>query len=253
MKTVSKTLIKFTAAFAAVVLSGTAFAEPVLQLDLEGGYYVDATETVVTDLEDFELYVVGTPDGRISETELLADTWWLAIALTPDPGGDSAPDIGSFTVGGVEYDVTDFTYGTPPLDAYDANGEQGLASHGIYDTWYMELRFRFGSESYCGTYNVQDNPGEYDGNGTGSFCEIFDINIANLDEGFNLHFDSYNTETRQNGPGSGVDEGVGIFAPFSHDGETNCCEREVPEPGTIGLLGIGLLGLGIARRRKSAV
>ena len=30
-----------------------------------------------------------------------------------------------------------------------------------------------------------------------------------------------------------------------------CCQQ-VPEPGTLGLLGIGLLGLGFARRRKTA-
>ena len=261
MKTVSKTIMKFTAAVSAVLVSGTALAVPTLQIDLEDGYYVDATQTVVTDLELFELYAIGTPDGdnngngsgSMSEAELLAETWYLAIALVPQSGPDD-PGFGSFTVGGTTYTYADLTYGTPPIDLWEGNPDAGLAPHGTYDTLYMQIAFTFDPGSDCGTYNVQDNPGEYDGGaGTGSFCETFEINIAGLTEGFNLHFDMYNSVIANN-PKDGADGiydmDAGVFAPFSHDGETNCCGRKIPEPGTLGLLGIGLLGLALSRRRK---
>ena len=45
-----------------------------------------------------------------------------------------------------------------------------------------------------------------------------------------VHFDAY---------GDG-----GVFAPFSHDGSV------APEPATLTLLGIGLFGIGIIKRRK---
>lgn len=34
-------------------------------------------------------------------------------------------------------------------------------------------------------------------------------------------------------------------------GDDNCCDQELPEPGSLMLLGLGLLGIGLARRRLS--
>ncbi len=41
----------------------------------------------------------------------------------------------------------------------------------------------------------------------------------------------------------------GLFNPPSHDATTDCCDTPVPEPGTLILLGSGIMGLGIYRRR----
>ena len=53
----------------------------------------------------------------------------------------------------------------------------------------------------------------------------------------------------------GIDElaaaaggGMSNIKLFSR-GTGDCCERDVPEPGTLGLLGLGLLGISLGRRR----
>ena len=93
-------------------------------------------------------------------------------------------------------------------------------------------------------YNTADDPGavlSYDN--PNMLFQNFAVNTAGLYDDFELHFDLYSLAYKDN-----RDPYIrGDFAPFSHDAET----APVPEPSTLVLLGAGLLGLAVYRRKKS--
>lgn len=233
--------------------AGTALAVPTLQIDIDGATYVAGDEeSVVTTETVFDLYALGTPGGNTSAADLLETIYYLSVAIIPQIGPDPV-DFGSFTANGVTYDVGDMTYGTPPLDLYTDSPESGLPPHGIFETYYLQLAFNFDGGNTATTYNVQDDAGTIGDNlgGTGTYYNLFDFDISGLNAGFHLHFDLYDAVVANGKQGDVVDLDAGIFAPFSHDARTNCCDdtTKVPEPGTLGLLGFGLLGLALQRRR----
>ena len=227
----------FTKLSLVLLLTGysmAAFAVPTLQIDIDGASYVGGTEeSVVTTDSQFTLNALLTEDNDTT----LTNTYFLSVAIIPSlEQTNPAPDLGSILIDGLSYDVTgDMVYGTPPLDVTLTNSD--LPSHGIFETYYLELEFNFEAWDQTGTYNVQDNPGSLQ-SGTGSYFHSFDFDIAGLAAGYDLHFDLYDLAAK-NG-----DTVLGEFAPFSHDART-----DVPEPGMVALLSIGLLGMVVTRRR----
>lgn len=227
------------------ILSVTpAQAVPTLQLDIIGGHYDAATQTVISDGAAFALVAYGTP-GSTSAANLLAQTFYISAALVPRVNRDAAFDAGSFSVDGSTIDATaaSLSYGTPP------NGDgQDLGSHGIYETYYREIAFTFGAANTATAYNTQDNAGGalFDTSGNDMFFKLWSVNVAGLDDGYELHFDLYNADRT-------------LFAPLSHDAESGAAtivfnqnSDQIPEPGPLAVLGLGLAGLGFARRRRAA-
>jgi hypothetical protein len=221
-----------------LLVSGNAvFAIPYLQLDIEGGRYVEGDEESVVIASDvFTLYAL--VDSSHGST---IGSFYLSIALVPSiqPEPDEPPILGSFTIdyyddgfatSTIVYVVGDMEYGIPPLNLLieDPQNPGLLAPHGIFETYFYELEFTLDPSGTTTPYNVQDDPGGPTRFPPGGdlWYQEFDIDATNLSDDYFLHFDLYTT-------GSGIVD----FAPFSKDAQ------HTPVPGAVLL---GILGLGVA-------
>ena len=242
-----KTFLRFLALSLA---APAAFAVPTLQLDIGSTttFYDNGTESIVTVSDTFTLRALGVK----SDVDSLSNkNYHISIPLTPKQTDSSTiPDFGSFVVGGVTVDKNSghMVYGVPPLDDADPGHDPGdLSKHDVFETWYMEIDFQFGSTT-VGSYNSQDDPG-LDPLPGGSDLYLYTVafDVSQLADGFGLHFDLYNTKIKDGG-----DIDRRWFAPYSHDAEHNNIfpppppNTGVPEPAGALLL---LTALGLLRRR----
>ena len=219
----------------------TAEAYPILQLDIIGGHYDAATQTVVSNGPDFTLVALLTQSGNRKTEELLADTYFISAAVSPNPGAD-ATGLGSFTWNATNYNVAgDMTYGTPPLDV---DSGANLPSHGIFPTFFTEFAFEFEEGNRVSSYNVETNPGNpltpTAAAADISYFATFNVTTALIGTNV-LHFDLYNTvlrECRRN-QSCETELNLDLNAPFSHDAESS--NNKVAEPGSMLLMAVGLL------------
>ena len=238
----------------ALMLAGVpAHAEPTLQLDIVGGTYDTASETVMATSNSFSLYAYGlsSGNGAVSTTT----NYYLSMALVP---ATSTPgSFGSFTInGGAPINITsDMVYGDAPIEtiaALQGHDAGDLGEHGIFPTYFTEKQFTFSSANQSGMYNTQDNAGWGPQAGTGMYYARFDFDISGIAAGYGLHFDLYNETISVCGKAKNCTSGdvdVNNFAPFSHDAQGMV--TNVPEPETYAMMlaGLGLMGF-VARRRR---
>jgi hypothetical protein len=254
----------------ALLTASPAYALPTLQLDIAGPdvYYDTTTETVMTTSDTFSLYAYLSFNGTngdgggttTSPADLIADTYYVSIALTPKTSVGA--DLGSIVFGGTTIAVTgDMVYGTPPIESSNLFDPQDLAKHGIYDTYYYEYAFKFDPTAQVVPYNTQNTDGSgptFDsslGDYNYMLAQAFAVDMSGLADGYELHFDLYSTDvvtkcaTHHHNTVCHDDTVIDQFAPFSHDAGTGT-GGQVPEPGSIVLMGAGLLGLALWDRRR---
>ena len=258
MKVLNLTL----AAAISIGFATSAHAINTLQLSIANGTYNSTTQTTVAASSVFTLYAYLTPGNgaNVDINALLDDTYYVSMAVAPKTGPTDF-NLGSFNVGTSVIDVKDdMTYGTPPFEALADTDPGDLSSHGVFETFFYEHAFTFDSSVQTNPFDVQTSVGRTPTAGSGMYFVGFEIDVTQLEPEYAIHFDLYNSKVAECKNKNCVDGDIDVndFAPFSHDagsggGDGDGGDETVPEPGSLFLIGGGLLGLWASRRRFNLV
>lgn len=242
--------------------AASAYAIPTLQLNITGGTYDNATQTVILDTGATSFTVNAYLQEDASNP--ITDWYGLSIALVPKTG-PAASTLGSFKIDSTTVKVTaDMVYGVPPLeDVLSLQGQDpgDLAKHGIFETFFYEYAFQFVTGQTTSSVNTENTP-EFDptrDTGSALYYVQFALDAALLKQTdanlISLHFDLYNTkliESCKNKNCTVGDIDISQFAPFSHDAEWRPGDGggpiPNPAPAPLALIGLGAFLLGCSRR-----
>ena len=221
-------------------MAAPAFAIPELQLYIEGASWDSGTETWMTDSNSFKLWVIGDTGakGNIDNVKLSVaydhgQTGTISLtgtttSLKTDPSTAANPTF-----------IQTVTDGSSPI----LGDGSALPSHGIYGTGTDWMEFSLGN------FTLKDSPIAdvqvafplaQDWSANNAQINVYDVLVTGFESG--IHFDAY--DHYYNNKGAKY-----VKAPFSHDAEGG--GTPVPEPGTFVLVGAGLAGLALYRRRQS--
>jgi len=221
-----------------------------LQLDANPATYVAGQEeSIVATANPFTLYALGdTSNSKFS----LSSFYYVSVAIinkSGDPvnfGSLSSSSLGSFKIDSTTYHLSDLFFGNPPIEnalLTQPNDAGDLAPHGIFPTYFTEIKFKFNTANKALSYNTADNPGGPTAGNGPLLYEDFKVDITGLGDDYALHFDLYN-EALKNG-----DIDVDNFAPFSHDAASGGGTSVPDASSSVTLLGLALLGLAGFRQR----
>jgi len=256
-----------------LVLAGSASAVPTLQLYINGGTYDTTTETIIAPNNPFTLTAYWSANGNVTTPS--PNQFFISMAVVPSfTSPTPVPNLGSIKVDSNTINVVaDMVYGTPPLESGSVTqlfDPGDLSKHGVFDTWFYQTPgFAFDTSTNVGQFDTAQcallggaacTPNL---SKTG-FSKTFNIDVSGLAEGYAIHFDLYSVKivdcAKKKTSTACSDIDINDFAPFSHDAEsdggtdvtdvTDITDITVPEPGSISLLGVALLGFGLLSRRR---
>ena len=238
---------------ALIIFSSPALAVPTLQLDIRPGRTYDASsQTIMSTSPNFTLYAL----LNLNRYNTLSDTYFISAAVVPKVGPTNQNlDLGTFFFNGTNVNVTDdMVYGVPPIDTlgnFQPKDGGDLGKHDIFFTYFSEFGFQFSNDFGVDTVNKYDTQTLVQSSSGSLYRVAFDINTSGLLPGYEIHFDLYNESVIRNcRTGAITDIDISQFAPFSHDAQSGRPSTPVPEPGTMMLLGSGLIGLAGWGRKK---
>jgi hypothetical protein len=189
---------------ALALAAGAAQAIPVLQIYIDGATYDSETQTWVTSLSDFDLWMVGDVDahGPIQNVKLVVSYFGLAGSITFTPATTSR--------------ITDPSTPAAPVLATSGTGlHPVLPAHGIFN----DATLHHWEDLALGNLSLVDSPiGDYNGSATfpTSFPDQGQVNVyrVHVEGWMKVHFDGYGTTVNTNNGRETTWK-----TPFSHDGQ----------------------------------
>lgn len=228
-------MLNILAAAIIFLFTSTAQAIPTLQLYMEGSTYDSKSESwTLSTPGTFKLWVLGQGgvyDVKLAAAYVTGETGTISLSPTTASAfymPPSAPD--TTTPDNAEF-IAYMADGTIPVMGSGAQ----LPVHGVYGPGTSWTEWFLGDflETSDMVADMTAEPLEWkDGQ-----LNAYDVTVAGFTS---VHFDAYDHTVLTKGKYKFV------IAPFSHDAEAT----PVPEPGTMMLLGVGLLSLAIYSRRR---